>query len=69
VRSGGAGRLLWSGKPAMPRGASPKGVGAPGPTEEERGRLVRSGNGEPIAETGAEVAAMTYWRWTQRGCR
>jgi hypothetical protein len=32
-------------------------VGAPGPTEEERGRLVRSGDGEATVETGAEAAA------------
>jgi hypothetical protein len=29
--------------------------GAPGPAEEERGRLVRSGDGEPVVETGAEA--------------
>jgi hypothetical protein len=36
----------------MPREASPRWVGAPGPAEEERGRLVRSDDGEPIVETG-----------------
>jgi hypothetical protein len=32
-------------------------VGALGPTEEERGRLVRSGDDESVTETGAEAAA------------
>jgi hypothetical protein len=32
-------------------------VGAPGPAEEERGRLVRSDDGDPITERGAEAAA------------
>jgi hypothetical protein len=32
-------------------------VGAPGPVEEEGGRLVRFGNSEPIAEIGVEAAA------------
>jgi hypothetical protein len=41
----------------MPQKAAPRWVGAPGPTEEERERLVRSGNGEPVVETGAEAAA------------
>jgi hypothetical protein len=57
VRGGGVGRLRWSGKSATPRRASSKWVGALGPAEEERGRLVRSGDGEPVAETGAEAAA------------
>jgi hypothetical protein len=54
---GGVGWLRWSGKSTMPREASLRWVGASGPAEEERGRLVRSGNGEPVAETGAEAAA------------
>jgi hypothetical protein len=41
----------------MPQEASPRWVGAPGPTEEERGRLVRSCDDEPVAETGAEAVA------------
>jgi hypothetical protein len=41
----------------MPRKVALRWVGAPGPTEEERGRLVRSGDGEPVAETGSEAAA------------
>jgi hypothetical protein len=45
------------GKSTMPRKATPRWVGAPGPVEEERGRLVRSGNGEPVVEIGAEAAA------------
>jgi hypothetical protein len=45
------------GKLTTPRKAASRRVGAPGPAEEERGRLVRSGYGEPIAETGAEVVA------------
>jgi hypothetical protein len=57
VRGGGVGWLRWSGKSATPRRASSKWVGALGPAEEERGRLVRSGDGEPVAETGAEAAA------------
>jgi hypothetical protein len=57
VCGGDAGRLWWSEKLAMPRGASPKWVGAPGPTEEERERLVRSGGSEPIAKTGPEAVA------------
>jgi hypothetical protein len=32
-------------------------VGAPGPVEEARGRLVRSGDGVLVAETRAEAAA------------
>jgi hypothetical protein len=31
--------------------------GCSGPAEEERGRLVRSGNGEPVAEIGVEAVA------------
>jgi hypothetical protein len=45
------------GKSTMPRKAAPRWVGALGPAEEERGRLVRSGDGEPVAETGVEAAA------------
>jgi hypothetical protein len=43
------------GKSTMPQKAAPRWVGAPVPVEEERGRLVRSGNGEPVIETGAEA--------------
>jgi hypothetical protein len=57
VCGGGVGWLWWSGNSATPRGASPKWVGAPGLVEEERGRLVRSGNGEPVVEIGAEAVA------------
>jgi hypothetical protein len=56
VSGDGVGWLRWSGKSTTPREASLRWVGAPGPTEEERGRLVRSGDGEPIVETGAEAA-------------
>jgi hypothetical protein len=52
VRSGGVEWLWWSGRSATPQGASLKQVGAPGPAEEERGRLVRSGDGESIMKTG-----------------
>jgi hypothetical protein len=41
----------------MPRKAAPRWVGASGPTEEERGRMVRSGDGESVAETGVEATA------------
>jgi hypothetical protein len=41
----------------MPQEASPRWVGAPGPAEEETRRLVRSGDGEPVAKTGAKAAA------------
>jgi hypothetical protein len=41
----------------MPWEASLRWVGALGPTEEERGRLVRSADGEPVTETGAEAMA------------
>jgi hypothetical protein len=57
VRGGGVGRLRWSGKSATPRRASSKWVGALGPAEEERGRLVRSGDGELVTEIGAEAVA------------
>jgi hypothetical protein len=57
VRDGGVGWLRWLGKSTTPREASPRWVGASGPVEEERGRLVGSGNGESIAETGAEAVA------------
>jgi hypothetical protein len=55
VRSGGVERLWWSGRSTTPQGASPKQVGAPGPAEEERGRLVRSGDGESIMKTGRKL--------------
>jgi hypothetical protein len=45
------------GKSTTPQKATPRWVGAPGPAEEEMGRLVRSGDGEPVAEIGAEAAA------------
>jgi hypothetical protein len=48
--------LLWSWKSATPREASPRWVGAPGPTEEERGRLVRYGNGELVIKMEVEMA-------------
>jgi hypothetical protein len=54
---GGVGWLQWLGKSTTPQEASLRWVGASGPAEEERGRLVRSGNGELVAETGAEAAA------------
>jgi hypothetical protein len=57
MRGDGAGWLRWSGKSATPRGTSLKWVGAPGPAEEERGRLVRSGDGELVGEIGAEAVA------------
>jgi hypothetical protein len=57
VRGGVAGWLRWSWKSATPRGASLKWVGALGPAEEERGRLVRSDDSEPIAKIGAEAVA------------
>jgi hypothetical protein len=43
MRSSGVGQLRWSGKPAMPRGASPKRVGAPRPAHEDRRRVRRLG--------------------------
>jgi hypothetical protein len=57
VCSGSVRWLRWSGKSTTSREASPRWVGALGPAEEERGRLVRSGDGEPVMEKGAEVAA------------
>jgi hypothetical protein len=45
------------GKSTTPRKAAPRWVGSPGPAEEERGRSVRSHDGEPIVETGVEAAA------------
>jgi hypothetical protein len=45
------------GKSTTPRKAALRWVGAPGPAEEERGRLVRPGDGEPVVETGAEAVA------------
>jgi hypothetical protein len=57
VRGSGAGRLRSLGKSATPRGASPKWVGAPRPTEKERGKLVRSGDGESVPKIVAKVAA------------
>jgi hypothetical protein len=53
VSDGSGGR----GKSTTPRKASPRWVGALGPAKEERGRLVRSGDGEAAAKTGAEAAA------------
>jgi hypothetical protein len=44
------------GKSTMPQKAATRRVGAPGPAEEERGRLVMSGDGEPVTETGVEAA-------------
>jgi hypothetical protein len=44
-------------KSTTPQKATPRWVGALGPTEEERGRLVRSSNGEPVMETGVEATA------------
>jgi hypothetical protein len=43
------------GKSTTPQKSSPRWVGAPGPAEEETGRLVRSDDGEPITETGVEA--------------
>jgi hypothetical protein len=57
VRSGSAGWLWWSGKSDMPREASSSWVGALGPAEEERGRPVRSSNGELVLEIEAEAVA------------
>jgi hypothetical protein len=45
------------GKSTMPRKAAPSWVGASGPVEKERRRLVRSGNDEPVVKTGAEEVA------------
>jgi hypothetical protein len=45
------------GKSSTPRKAALRWVGSPGLAEEERGRSVRSHDGEPIVETGAEAAA------------
>jgi hypothetical protein len=44
------------GKLTTPQKATPWWVGAPGPTEEEWGRLVRSVDGEPVTKIGAEAA-------------
>jgi hypothetical protein len=44
------------GKSTTARKAALRWVGAQGPTEEERWRLVRSCNSEPVMETGAEAA-------------
>jgi hypothetical protein len=52
--SGGSGG--W-GMPTMPREASPGWLGAPGPAGEERGKPIKSGDGEPIAKTGEGAAA------------
>jgi hypothetical protein len=51
VCGGGVGWLRWSGKSTTPWEASLRWVGAPEPAKEERGRLVWSGDGEPVAET------------------
>jgi hypothetical protein len=53
VPDGSGGR----GKSTTPRKAAPRWVGALGPTEEERGRLVRFGDGESVAEIGVEAVA------------
>jgi hypothetical protein len=45
------------GKSTTPQKAFLRWVGAPGPAEEERGRLVRSDDGEPITEIGAAATA------------
>jgi hypothetical protein len=47
----------------MPQKAAPRWVGDSGPTEEERGRMVRSGDGESVAETGVEATASHATRW------
>jgi hypothetical protein len=57
VHDCGVGWLQWSGKSTTPREASSRCVGVPGPVEEERGRLVKSVNSEPVSETGAEAVA------------
>jgi hypothetical protein len=54
VGSGGWWKLV------TPRKAAPRWVGALGHAEEERGRLVRSGDSEPVMEIGAEAAASFY---------
>jgi hypothetical protein len=41
----------------MPQEASPWWVGAPGLAEGERGRLVRSSDGEPVAKMGVAAVA------------
>jgi hypothetical protein len=51
------------GKSTTPRKAALRWVGAPRPTEEERGRLVRSGNGEPVVETGVDGMDWTTRSW------
>jgi hypothetical protein len=50
VHSGSPGWLLGQGKSTMPQEASLRWVGAPGSAREERGKPVRSGDGEPVAE-------------------
>jgi hypothetical protein len=45
------------GKSTTPRKAALRWVGALRHAKEERGRLVRSGDGELVAKTGAEAAA------------
>jgi hypothetical protein len=51
------------GKSTTPRKAALRWVGAPRPTEEERGRLVRSDNGETVAETGVDGMDWTTRSW------
>jgi hypothetical protein len=57
VCNSGVGWLRWSRRSTTPQEASPRWVGALGPAEEERGRLVRSGDGELVTEIGAEAVA------------
>jgi hypothetical protein len=64
VRISGVRWLWWSGKSTKPREASLRWVGAPGPVEEESERLVRFGDGEPVAKTGVEVVASFCIRTT-----
>jgi hypothetical protein len=45
------------GKSTTPRKAALRWVGARGPAKEERGRLVRSGDGELVVEIGAEAVS------------
>jgi hypothetical protein len=45
------------GKSTTTQKVAPRWVGASGPIKEERGRLVRSGDGERVTKTGAEGVA------------
>jgi hypothetical protein len=49
--------LVVGGKSTTPQKAALMWVGAPRPAEEERGRLVRSFDSEPVAVTGAKAVA------------